>query len=167
MNSLAQPFNKNANRDTYKTYQGQIYSNINVLPCGNAKVAITSICVANDTGNSDPYCFSQTAAFVQIQKRQASSVLYAYEEDKQQFIYSAACMNDQDKLYVELNSSNLGNCTDCEWSDYFNIDGSYIGSSDSPPRKTSFQKIRLTKRFHEIAIRATRTKKINLTTIAH
>ena len=75
-----------------KTYPGQIYANTDVLVCGKETVVITSTCVANDGDNSDPYCFSQNVSFVQIQKRQAVSFFYSYEQDKQKFIYGAACL---------------------------------------------------------------------------
>lgn len=153
------------NKDANKTFQGEIYSNLDKLICGNSPVLITSTCIANDEENSDPYCFSQNVSFVHVKARHAKTFLYKYEEDKQTFIYGATCLKDENNFYIELKSSNLGNCKFCEWNDYFDITGTYIGSTNSLSSKTSFVKAKLTKRIHAVMSRASRVKEISLTTI--
>lgn len=120
--------------------KGAYYANLDRLDCNKHEIVITSTCVANDDFNSDPYCFQQNVAFVNAITRKSRSVSFYYDEDRQKYIYGDICIKSENKYYVELQSSNLGNCTKCEWSDYFSQQGSYIGSDNGKHAKTNFLK---------------------------
>lgn len=168
LSSFAQiPQQEHLERNIKIIYPGQTYVSKDEFLCGKTAIVITSTCISYDVENSDPYCFSQVASFVNVEKRQTKSFFYNYEQDKQVFIYGAACLNDKNKQFVELNSSNLSNCKNCEWSDYFSSDGIYIGSSDSPRTKTSFNKMKIENHLYDIFLQANRLEEITLSTVAH
>jgi hypothetical protein len=117
---------------------GCFYSNVSSFECGESKVVINSTCVSNDEFNSDPYCFTQNVGFVNRPLSQVRSFIYYYEKDSQKYISAAKCIKAEQGYYVELESTNLGNCKTCEWSDYFEEAGQYIGSENGRYGKTSF-----------------------------
>lgn len=164
--SSAQTFSEKEDTNRVNTYFGQIYANTDVFVCGKKKIVITSTCVAADFENTDPVCFSQSVSFVQIADRQAVSFFYSYEQDEQKFIRSAACLRNKNEFFVVLENANLANCKICEWSDYFSVNGFYIGSSDGLKNKTSFKKVKLTKHLEKIVLEASRIEEIGLFTIA-
>ena len=77
--------------------KGTYYSNLDRLDCNNHEIVITSTCVANDDFNSDPYCFQQNVAFVNIGSRKSRSASFYYEEDRQKYIYGAICIKSENK----------------------------------------------------------------------
>jgi hypothetical protein len=146
--------------------KGTYYSNLDRLDCNNHEIVITSTCVANDDFNSDPYCFQQNVAFVNIGSRKSRSASFYYEEDRQKYIYGVSCIKSENKYYVELQSSNLGNCTKCEWSDYFSQQGSYIGSDNGKHAKTNFRKKIISIIEAKKIRKGISTQKIHMTTIS-
>jgi hypothetical protein len=47
----------------------------------------------------------------------------------QSFVASINCSKVDGKFYVLLESTNFGNCNNCEWYEVFSPDGTYIGST--------------------------------------
>ena len=146
--------------------KGTYYSNLDRLNCNKHEIVITSTCVANDDFNTDPYCFQQNVAFVNIGSRKSRSASFHYEEDRQQYIYGVSCIKSENKYYVELQSSNLGNCAGREWSDFFSSQGSYIGSDNGMAGTTSFIEKRLSERLKRKLRRDIVIDRIDLTTIS-
>lgn len=117
---------------------GCFYTNIYNFHCGENEIVISSTCVSNDDANSDPYCFIQNVALVNQHSRKMKSFSYYYEGINQKYIYGAKCIKTHGKHHVELESANLSNCEICEWSDYFDGKGEYVGSEKGRYGKTSF-----------------------------
>lgn len=113
------------------------YSNINMLTCGNHNITITSSC--KDNNNEDEYCHTQTVAFIRKDGRLEKIFLYSYKSDPQPFIRSATCLKKRKSYYLSLDSSNLGSCKICEWSDYFSSNGIYLHSVKGMRDNTSFR----------------------------
>lgn len=149
-----------------KSSENCFYATLNELKCGDYDMAITTTCISNDKSNSDPYCFTQNVAFVSPNLRTAISAIYIYEEDKQQHISGAICLKSGSKFYVELKSTNLSNCHICEWSDYFDNKGIYIGSEKGMAGKTSFLKKNLSKKQENMFRYARPLSKIEIKTIS-
>lgn len=149
-----------------KTFPGQMYSTLDFFQCGENRISINSSCVANDDENSDPYCPAQNVSFINIAQRKAHTVTYRYDTDRQEFIYGAACLKLGSDFFVELSSSNLGSCSNCEWLDYFGIDGEYIGSSDETARNINLKRKALEPSAMKKFFMVTRESEISLTTIA-
>lgn len=117
---------------------GCFYTNIYNFHCGENEIVISSACVSNDDANSDSYCFIQNVAFVDQHSRKMKFFSYYYERDNQLSIYGAKCIKTNGEHHVELESTNLSNCEICEWSDYFDGRGEYVGSEKGMYGKTSF-----------------------------
>ncbi len=146
--------------------QGSSYVNVDELHCGNQNVLIVSSCIARDAYNSDPYCFSQEVTFMSEQSRVTNSYLYKYPPSSSQFAYGATCVATGADYLVELSSSNLGNCAQCEWSDFFTASGKYIASSPSPKMAGGIKRRLLTKSQERLIRDANVVRKIELTTTA-
>lgn len=157
----AQSFAKNGT-----PLKGGSYANVDELLCGNEKVLIVSSCSARDRDNSDPYCFAQTVTFLGEKNRVARSYRFQYPVTSNSFVYSAACKASGTKNFIELGSSNLGNCSHCEWFDYFTASGIYIASSPVPNTERTFQRRILTKAQEQMVRTADVVQKIELTTVA-
>ena len=142
------------------------YSNVSNFHCGESEIAISSTCVSNDQFNSDPYCFIQNVAFIKLASRETKSFNYNYETDNQKHIVGAKCVKTKIGFYVALENSNLGNCHTCEWNDYFDEKGKYLGSEKGMYGNTSFvRKLLPMKNKREIQ-KGQLARRIDITTIA-
>lgn len=145
---------------------GCFYSNVSNFQCGDSEIAITSTCISNDQTNSDPYCFFQNIAFVNPILKQTKSFNYSYETDNQKHVSGARCIKTSAGFYVELENTNLGNCKTCEWNDYFDEKGEYLGSEKGMYGSTSFVRKFLPLRKKEVIQKGELVRSIDITTIA-
>ncbi len=146
--------------------KGSSYANVDELRCGNQNVLIVSSCIARDADNSDPYCFSQQVTFMSEKNMVTNSHLYKYQTNSSQFAYGATCIATGSDYLVELSSSNLGNCAQCEWSDFFTASGNYMASSPYPKMAGAIKRRLLTKSQERLIRDANVVRKVELTTTA-
>ena len=141
------------------------YSNVNNFQCGDSEIAITSTCLSNDQTNSDPYCFSQNVAFVNLILKKTKSFNYSYETNNRKHVFGARCIKTDIGFYVELENTNLGNCKTCEWNDYFDEKGEYVGSEEGMNGSTSFVRKFLPSKKKEVIQKGELVRSIDITTI--
>jgi hypothetical protein len=146
--------------------KGNVYAHVDSLHCGRQDVVVVSSCIARDEDNSDPYCFSQEVTFVDEKYAVTNSIRYAYPTNSNQFVYGAHCLASGGNFIVEMSSSNLGNCAQCEWSDYFTESGKYIASTPSPKPSSSIKRQLLNKSQHQMIRAASLIRKVEITTVA-
>ena len=145
---------------------GCFCSNVSNFHCGGSEIAITSTCISSDQTNSDPYCFFQNIAFVDLVLKQTKSFHYNYKTDNQKYISGAKCIKTEIGFYVELENTNLGNCKICEWNDYFDEKGEYVGSEKGMYGNTSFVRKFLPLKKKEVIQKGELVRSIDITTIA-
>jgi hypothetical protein len=141
------------------------YTNIDILNCNKNKIIITSTCINRNKENSAPYCFSQSVAFFNKNKSLSRIQNYKYNQESHSFIYQASCIRARNKFYIKLINSNLGNCSNCEWYDFFSNNGIYIGSSPwLNSVSEDFHRVALTKRNEITFLKAISIHSIDLST---
>ncbi len=98
------------------------------LHCDQLDVSVESYCQPDE--NADGACFLQKVKLHHAGSGKVTEKFYLYENylKNQSMIVQLACVKGRDKNKVVLESTNLGNCNGCEWSDYFSDTGSFLGS---------------------------------------
>ena len=105
----------------------EAFSKKQSLHCAGYTVeAQTSCSGPREKGN----CSGQTINFTGPGGTQ--TLRYHHHRDRfsdQSFVDSVNCSKVDGKFYVLLESTNFGNCDNCEWDEVFSPDGTYIGST--------------------------------------
>ncbi len=104
------------------------YMTESALHCGELDISIESYCRFND--NQDGACFLQKLKLRHAGSSKLTEKFYLYENylKDQSMIVQLSCVKGQGKNLLMAESSNLGNCKDCEWHDFFSETGAYLGS---------------------------------------
>lgn len=146
------------------TSQETGYTKQDQLACDDTIVSIASHCVANDTDDSDPYCSRQIVTFKVQGVSQSPAYTFHYAQNAHAFIYGAACLKNDQTSFIELSSSNLGNCAQCEWVDYFASTGAYIASSPAPREDRNLNRKLLNKKQKHLFLNSRLIRKIEIST---
>ncbi len=109
------------------------------MQCGSTNVRVVTYCEEDKTLGAA--CFLQKVVFTNSHTKQASRRFYLYEHYKKDMslIASMFCVKKGNGTGIVLHSANLGNCVGCEWDDYFNEAGSFMGSDRTLFGPTNFK----------------------------
>ncbi len=112
------------------------------LQCGRTDVVITTTCVQREEGLA--YCFNQNISFLKKDGDIIRNVNYnaPFESSGggyQPLITKIFCVPMKNKFYLDVGSTIFESCSNCEWSDYFSENGTYLGSTSGHYPRTNFK----------------------------
>ena len=109
------------------------YTNVVSFTCTATQLEVQTTCQRGRDGEP-PNCRPQRIEFsTKKNTKNISAPTSKVNERYPASIFRIRCLKNKSRYIAALDSTNYGNCKNCEWSDYYSISGVFIGSNKKSP----------------------------------